>query len=134
MSPFKKEFKKISILLGIGFILFSLLIIRASNEFGIWATLAEPETFGYLVYITLYPVGVVYGWDTMKSTYRDIRSGDRSSHFSNIGTGTISWTILSLSIATMVAIVAIAPVFGMIKAIMKLTKLKMTERELGKEL
>jgi hypothetical protein len=133
MSPFKKEFKKISILLGIGFILFSLLIIRASNEFGLWATLAEPETFGYLVYITLYPVGVVYGWDTIKSMYCDIRSGDRSSHFANIGTGTISRTILSLSIATMVAIV-IAPVFGMIKAIMKLTKLKMTERELGKEL
>lgn len=135
MSPYKKELKKVLILLVIGFILFSLLIIGASNESGLGATLADPEMFGYFVYITLYPVGVVYGWATMKSMFSNISSTDRNrdSHFSRVGAVTVSRTIITISIATTVAIV-IAPIFGMVKAIIRLKELKISTIEIGKDL
>jgi hypothetical protein len=116
----KKEITKIGILLGVGLVLLFLSLQNAS-QFG-KIDITWGNTF-IMASVFLYPVGIVYGWRQMLGIFRGIRGGDKSDHFSHIGTNTGNFTIWNLVFAFSITI-CFGWILGVYNAGKKILELK----------
>ena len=118
---FEKEKKKMLMLIGIGIVLailfsiYRVMHIHMNNgSFGL-------ESVFIIVAIILYPIGVVYGWNSIIYLYKRTMGSDKLL----VGaTATTAFSILIIEVAAAIITICFGWILGVYKAIVTLTELK----------
>jgi hypothetical protein len=120
---FEKEKKKMLMLIGVGVVLAILFLIYAFMTTNMNIHSFDIESLVIIIAIILYPLGIVYGWNSIVGLYKSIRKADRSKPDWNVGTMTVTMTIMNIVIAGAITI-CFGWILGAYNAVITLRKLK----------
>jgi len=116
---FKKEKKKMFMLIGIGIVLAILFLIYAFMHVNIGNRLFSLESVFVIVAIILYPLGIVYGLNSIIGLYKKIADNLL------IGTTpTTAFSILIIEITGAIVVICFGWILGVYEAIVTLIQLK----------
>lgn len=118
---FEKEKKKMLILIGIGIVLAILFSIYAFMHVNIDNRLFSLESVFVITIIILYPMGIVYGLNSVIGLYKKMAD--------NLLVGTTSTTTFSILIIEIIGVIigiCFGWIWGLYKAIVTLIQLKRT--------
>ena len=116
---FKKEKKKMFMLIGIGIVLAILFLIYAFMHVNIGNRLFSLESVFVIVAIILYPLGIVYGLNSIIGLYKKI--ADKLL----VGTtATTAFSILIIEITGAIVVICFGWILGVYEAIVTLIQLK----------
>lgn len=112
---YKKELRKILILMGIGIALAVVFFFYAINTYSGSHVRMGTNDYLILLAIACYPTGVVYGWRGILNLYNRIRKSDRE-HWARGGAKgytALSITLLNFSLA-FIATLCLGWIIGLI--------------------
>lgn len=118
---FKREKKKMFMLISIGIVLAILFLIYVFMHGNIGNRLFNLESVFVIVAIILYPLGIVYGFNSIIGVYKKI-----SDKLLVGTTATTAFSILIIEITVAIIVICFGWIFGVYKAIVTLIQLKRT--------
>ncbi|WP_102273708.1 hypothetical protein [Cytobacillus massiliigabonensis] len=129
---YKKEWRKILILAGIGVVLAVIFCIYAIKNYSGSHIRFGTNDYLILLAIACYPIGIVYGWREILNLYNRIRSSDREHWAKGRAHGytALSITMLNFALA-FIATICLGWIIGLLNAYKRLRYLKKNEAANG---